>query len=133
MVALLKRYVGRGPTHARSFIEDDLVVILLHDTMTQAERTLVSEEHKDAVKGLRRAFQGAFRDDAIGLVERVTGQRVVAFLSDHAVDPDYAVEVFVLDSDGGASAGDPPATEAAEGTAGAVENPAPPGDDAPTG
>lgn len=132
MVALLKRYVGRGPTHARSFIDGNLVVILLHDTMTQAERTLVSEEHKDEVKHLRRTFQGAFREEAIELVERVTGRGVVAFLSDHAVEPDYAVEVFVLGADDaaqdGAGSGD-----AAEAATASVENPAPPGDDAPTG
>ena len=31
------------------------------------------------------------------MVERLTGSKVLAFLSDHAVDPDYAVEVFVLE------------------------------------
>jgi uncharacterized protein YbcI len=97
MVALLKRYVGRGPTHARTYLEDDLVVIVLQDTMTQAERTLVEEDEEAIVKHLRRVFQGTFRKDAIGLVERMTGRKVLAFLSDHAVDPDYAVEVFVLD------------------------------------
>lgn len=106
MVALLKRYVGRGPTHARTYVvEDDLVVILLQDTMTQAERTLVEEEQKDAVRSLRRVFQGAFRDDAIRLVEQMTGRKVLAFLSDHAVDPDYAAEVFVLDSEAGSEVG----------------------------
>jgi len=107
MVALLKRYTGRGPTHARAFIDNGLVVVLLQDTMTQAERTLVDEHEKDAVKQLRRTFQGAFRDDAIGLVERTTGGKVVAFLSDHAVDPDYAIEVFVLDSDSMPGPSDP--------------------------
>jgi uncharacterized protein YbcI len=103
MVALLKRYVGRGPTHARAYLEDDLVVILLQDTMTQAERTLVEEEEEDMVKHLRRVFQGTFREDAIELVERLTARKVRAFLSDHAVDPDYAVEVFVLESEVGSA------------------------------
>jgi uncharacterized protein YbcI len=103
MVALLKRYVGRGPTHARAYLEDDLVVILLRDTMTRAERTLVAEEEADVVRSMRRIFQGKFRDDAIELVEERTGRNVIAFLSDHAVDPDYAVEVFVLDSESAAA------------------------------
>lgn len=103
-VALLKRYLGRGPTHARTYIEDDLVVIVLQDTMTQAERTLVAEEEEDTVRDLRRTFQGAFRDDAIRLVEEMTGRKVLAFLSDHAVDPDYAIEVFVLGPESGSPA-----------------------------
>jgi uncharacterized protein YbcI len=104
MVALLKRYIGRGPTHARAYLEEDLVVILLQDTMTRAERTLAAEEEADVVRRLRRIFQGTFRDDAVELVEELTGRNVIAILSDHAVDPDYAVEVFVLDSQSGASA-----------------------------
>jgi uncharacterized protein YbcI len=96
MVALLKRYLGRGPTHARAHIDENLVVVLFRDTMIQAERTLMEEGRKDKVRNLRKIFQGAFRDDAIELVQEVTGREVAAFLSDHAVDPDYAVEVFVL-------------------------------------
>jgi uncharacterized protein YbcI len=96
MVALIKDATGRGPTRARTYIEDNLVVILLHDTMTTAERTLKQEHKEDTVRSLRRIFQGTFRDDAVGIVERLMGRKVLAFLSDHAVDPDYAIEVFVL-------------------------------------
>jgi uncharacterized protein YbcI len=98
MVALIKRYVGRGPTYARAYIHDDLVVIAFHDTMTKAEETLMEENQEDKVRELRHLFQGAFRSEAIALVERAVGKRVLAFLSDHAVDPDWAVEVFVLDA-----------------------------------
>ena len=97
MVALFKEATGRGPGRARTYIEDGLVVTVLHDTMTKAERTLKEEQHADQVRSLRRIFQGTFRDEAIAVVERLTGRKVLAFLSDHAVDPDYAVEAFVLE------------------------------------
>lgn len=97
MVALFKDAMGRGPGRARTYIEDGLVVTVLHDTMTKAERTLKDENLEDHVRSLRRIFQGTFRDEAIAVVERLTGRRVLAFLSDHAVDPDYAIEVFVLE------------------------------------
>ncbi len=96
MVTLFKEATGRGPTRARTYVEEDLVVTVLYDTMTTAERTLKDENKEDAVRSLRRIFQGTFRDDAIEIVERLTGRRVLAFLSDHAVDPDYAIEAFVL-------------------------------------
>jgi uncharacterized protein YbcI len=97
MVALFKEATGRGPGRARTYIEDGLVVTVLHDTMTKAERTLKEEQHADQIRSLRRLFQGTFRDEAIEAVERLTGRKVLAFLSDHAVDPDYAVEAFILE------------------------------------
>jgi uncharacterized protein YbcI len=97
MVALIKKYVGRGPTFARTYIHEDLVVVLFHDTMTTAEQTLKNENQEDTVRELRHMFQGAFRPEAIALGERAVGRRVMAFLSDHAVDPDWAVEAFVLE------------------------------------
>jgi uncharacterized protein YbcI len=96
MVGLFKDHVGRGPTVAKTYIENDLVVCVLHDTMTKAEKTLTEEGKADEVRQLRRSFQGLFRDSAIEGVERLLGREVVAFLSDHAVDPDWAVECFVL-------------------------------------
>jgi uncharacterized protein YbcI len=106
MVTLMKRYVGRGPTHARTYLEDSLVVTLLEDTMTQAERTLAGDQEEETVRELRRVFQhGSFRDEAIELVEGIVGRTVLAFLSDHAVEPDYAVEVFVLQSEHGSREG----------------------------
>jgi uncharacterized protein YbcI len=97
MVALFKEATGRGPTRARTYVEDGLVVTVLYDTMTKAERTLKEEHKEDTVRSLRRIFQGTLRDDAIEIVERLTGRKVLAFLSDHAVEPDYAVEAFVLE------------------------------------
>ena len=96
VVNLYKKHTGRGPSHARTHIHEDLVVTLLRDTMTQAEQTLKDEDRAEMIREQRRVFQDAFRKEAKALVERTTGSRVVAFLSDHAIGPDYAVEVFVL-------------------------------------
>ena len=96
MVSLFKEYVGRGPTDARAFINDGLVVVLLRDTLTTAEKTLAQSEDEHLVLQLRRGFQGAMKDDAIALVERETGCEVKAFMSDNSLDPDYAAEIFVL-------------------------------------
>jgi uncharacterized protein YbcI len=97
MVALFKEYVGRGPTHARAYVDDDLIAIVLQDTMITAEKTLADEGEEDLVRGVRRVFQGKFREDAVEIVEKLTGRTVKAFLSDHAIDPDVAIEAFVLD------------------------------------
>jgi uncharacterized protein YbcI len=96
MVALYKEYVGRGPTRARAHISDDLVAVILEDTMTKAEQTLAEENEEDLVRGVRRVLQGKFREDAVEIVERLTGHKVKAFLSDHDIKSDVACETFVL-------------------------------------
>jgi uncharacterized protein YbcI len=108
IVGLFKKYVGRGPTYARTYVHEDLVVTILHDTMTRGEQTLKEEDEEEKLRELRKIFQGAFRDEAVSAVERMTGKRVVAFLSDHAVEPDWSAEVFVLDrTTGGNEVSDP--------------------------
>jgi uncharacterized protein YbcI len=37
------------------------------------------------------------RDDLVAIVERQLGRTVVAFMSQNHIDPDLAVEVFVLE------------------------------------
>ena len=96
MVALFKQHVGRGPGLARTFVNDDIVTVILHDTLTPVERTLTGSEHADVVRDMRRSFQSAICDEMIALIERETSCDVKAFMSDHSVLPDYAVECFVL-------------------------------------
>lgn len=96
MVALFKEYVGRGPAHAHAYINADLVVVVMRDTMIAAERTLADEGEEDLVRGVRRVFQSKFRDDAIAIVERLTGKQVESFLSDHDVDRDIVIEAFIF-------------------------------------
>ncbi len=41
-------------------------------------------------------MQSTLADDAISLVEELTGRTVVAFMSNNHIDPDLGVETFVL-------------------------------------
>ena len=87
----------RGPTRARTTINGTLVVILLEDTLTKGEKTLVAKGHADAVVNMRYRFQQAMADDATSAIEQLTGRRVTAFLSANHIDPDLAAEIFILD------------------------------------
>jgi len=75
------------------------VLVILRDTLTAGEHTLVEADRSDLVLETRRAYQ-AMRPEAIAMVEELTGRRVVGFMSDNHIDPDLAAEVFVLESDG---------------------------------
>ena len=41
VVRLVSAYTGRGPTNARTHISEDLVTVVLRDTLTKGERSLV--------------------------------------------------------------------------------------------
>jgi uncharacterized protein YbcI len=96
VVRLLAEYTGRGPTKARTHINDDYIAVVLQDTMTKGERSLVRDGKVDLVLDTRKAYQQTMREDLIAAIERLTGRTVFAFLSDNHADPDIAVESFVL-------------------------------------
>jgi uncharacterized protein YbcI len=96
-VQLLHEYTGRGPTKAKTQINENLVTIMLADTLTKGERKLVENGHSDRVMELRHDYQLVMRDDLVELVERQLDRKVVAFMSQNHIDPDLAVEVFVLE------------------------------------
>jgi uncharacterized protein YbcI len=105
MVGLLKEYIGRGPTHARTYMSGNVVICLMQDTMTKAEHSLTRSGKLDAVRNTRRLFHEALREEASALIERLTGRKVVSFMSDHDIERDFASEVFVLEDVVGEEAG----------------------------
>jgi uncharacterized protein YbcI len=96
-VQLLHEYTGRGPTNAKTEINDDLVTIVLANTLTKGESKLVESGKSDEVLRLRHEYQLTMRDDLVALVERELDRKVIAFMSQNHIDPDLAVEVFVLE------------------------------------
>jgi len=96
VVSLFNRYTGRGPTKARTFLNDDLITVVLQDTLTRGEITLVEKDQRPLVLLTRKTFQDVMGDDLIAGVEEITGRTVFAFLSANHIDPDIAVETFLL-------------------------------------
>lgn len=96
LVRLLRDYTGRGPTQAYTTITDSHVVVVLRDALLKAERSLVKDGHAEAVIDMRRRFQRTMKAALVEAIEVNTGREVLAFLSDHHIDPDIAVEVFIL-------------------------------------
>ena len=106
VVGLLREYTGRGPTKARTSIRDDLVVVLVEDTLTKGEQSLVRSGREATVLGIRHEFQEAMRADCINTIEGLTGRSVLAMMSADHVDPDLGAELFLL----GAAPSPAPAT-----------------------
>ena len=97
VVRLFSEHTGRGPTKARTTIDANLVVVLLHDSMTHAEQTLAQAGKEVEVLQIRRTFQETMRPSLVEAVEGLTERNVVTFMSTNAIDPDAAAEIFVLD------------------------------------
>jgi uncharacterized protein YbcI len=95
-VRLLSQYTGRGPTKARTYINEDLITVVLRDTLTKAESSLVDSDHGEIVLSTRHTFQGVMGAGLVAGVEEITGRTVLAFLSANHIAPDIAVEIFVL-------------------------------------
>jgi uncharacterized protein YbcI len=96
VVHLLREYTGRGPTKAKTYINQDMVTVVLQDLLTKGERSLVTDGQHDAVLTTRHLYQQTMREDLVQTIERLTGRSVIAFMSANHIDPDMAVETFVL-------------------------------------
>ena len=96
VVRLLSEYTGRGATQARTHFNDDLVTVVVQDIMTKGEHSLIRDGQGELVLETRRAYQVAMRGELSAGVEEITGREVVAFLSANHLDPDVAIESFML-------------------------------------
>jgi uncharacterized protein YbcI len=96
MVALLKEFYGRGPTRAKSYYEDDLVVCVLRGGFSRVEQTLLDGGRGQAVIQQRMEFQEVMRQRFAKVIEDATGKRVIGFMSGNQQDPDLMCEVFIL-------------------------------------
>jgi uncharacterized protein YbcI len=99
VVQVLRAYTGRGPTKAWTSIDNDLIVVVLHDTLTKGERSLVADGRARLVRDMRKAYQDTMGPELMAGIREITGREVAAFLSDNHIDPDIAVETFVLRPD----------------------------------
>jgi uncharacterized protein YbcI len=97
VVRALARTTGRGPTKAKATLGENAIFVVLQDTMTRGERSLAAAGQRETVIEMRRGWQRVIQDEVSAEVEELTGRRVVGFLTDSHIDPDVAVNVFVLE------------------------------------
>src|SRR4051794_18080794 len=97
VTTVFARYTGRGPRGARTILDEDVITVVLRESLTSGEQALNAAGRGGVVERLRHEFQEAMAEELKEGVERLTGRTVVAFLSANHLDPDVAVETFVLD------------------------------------
>lgn len=105
-------FYGTPVARVRTHVLDDLVLSVLDIELTVIEQRMLVLGREEAVLTLRHEVQGAERASFTAAVERATGRRVIAFLSNTNLDPPFVTELFRL-----APAGSPAArTETPVGT-----------------
>ncbi|HEY6526870.1 MAG TPA: Na-translocating system protein MpsC family protein [Solirubrobacteraceae bacterium] len=96
---LVADFTGRGAQRSRAFLYQDVVVCVLEDGATNAERNLVAAGRADLVRLQRDALQRAMGPQLIDVVERLTRRTVRVFLSGTDESGAAAVEMFLLETD----------------------------------
>jgi uncharacterized protein YbcI len=97
VVKALARTTGRGPTKAKTTLGHNGIFVVLQDSLTRGEQNLTDAGEGEAVLDLRRRWQRVMRVELSREIEELTGRKVIGFMSDNHLDPDLAVEVFVLE------------------------------------
>jgi uncharacterized protein YbcI len=96
IVGIHSKHYGKGPTKAKTYLVDDVVITVMQDVFTTVERTLIEHEKGDLVREVRTAFQFTLRDEFTEAIQAIVGREVRGFISQIDCDADIAVEVFLL-------------------------------------
>ncbi len=98
IVAIIREHYGRGPMKAKTYVLDDLVVVVMRGSgFTALEQTIMDDDGADRVIAMRHDFQRVMADRYRETIEELTGRNVVAFLSQAHVEPDVTIEIFLVD------------------------------------
>lgn len=98
MVGMKKDYYGKGPTKAKTFINDEYVFVVMQGGLTRNEEVLLAAGERDLVRSYRLRFQEAMTGTTVGAIEEIVGRKVLTYHSQMLFDPEREIEIFVLDS-----------------------------------
>jgi uncharacterized protein YbcI len=92
-VRLLREYTGRGPTKARTHFNDNLITVVVQSA---DQGRAQPRPRRQGTSCSTRAEPTSRHADLTGAIEEITGRHVIAFLSANHIDPDIAIESFML-------------------------------------
>lgn len=98
MVELYAIFYQHDRTTATTYINDNIVVCVLENILTEGEDTLIADGAREEVIDGRVAFQTDSEDEFTAEIERLTHRKVVAYLSANQTTPGVASELFFLDA-----------------------------------
>jgi len=98
IVGILRDHYGRGPMKAKTYVLDDIIVVVMRGSgLTAVEQTIMDSGEPDRVIAMREDFQRVMARRYKQTIEELTGRKVLAFLSQAHVEPDITMEIFFVD------------------------------------
>ena len=98
MVDLYAGFYAHDRTTATTYINDNVVVCVLENILSERESALVAAGGRGEVIDGRVAFQTDTEDEFTAAIQRLTHRRVVAFMSANQTTPGVACELFFLEA-----------------------------------
>lgn len=89
--------LGRGPSRARTYACDSIVLCVLDGGLTPSELSLKRMGRGDLVRRERMSLAAAMAGDVVHEVEQITGATVFQYVSQIVFDPDMTIDILVLD------------------------------------
>ena len=98
IAALRREHYGRGPMKAKTYILDDIIIVVMRENGYSAiEKTMMDNGEAQRVIALREDFQRVMAKRYSDTIELLTGRSVVAFLNRAHLEPDLSMKVFIVD------------------------------------
>jgi len=98
IVGILRENYGRGPMKAKTYALDDIIIVVMRGSgFTPLEKTIMDSGEPERVIAMREDFQRVMASRYSETIEKLTGRKVVAFLSQAHVEPDITMEIFFVD------------------------------------
>jgi uncharacterized protein YbcI len=97
MAQMQKEAFGKGPTSTKSYLFDDMLLIVMRDGLTVAEQTMLSFGQADLVRNFRQQFENEMTSRIVDMIEGLARRKVLTYQSQIMFNPDVVVEMFVLD------------------------------------
>lgn len=98
IAALRREHYGRGPMKAKTYIMDDIIIVVMRENGYSAiEKTMIDNGEAERVIALREDFQRVMARRYSDTIEALTGRTVVAFLNRANLEPDLSMKIFIID------------------------------------
>ncbi len=101
MIKFERDFMGRGPTEAKTYVFDDLVLVRMKGVITRAEHHLASGDPtgrgRYLIKQSRTELLEKAKDIVVGLVEGETGVKVISMHTDISIKAGERIILFTLE------------------------------------
>lgn len=97
MVTIMKQYHGKGPTNARTFVNERYVFCVMEGGLSRSDETLLAAGEEESVRTYRLRFESAITPVITRAVADITERAVVGYQSQVILDPPHVIEIFILD------------------------------------